>query len=127
MFPGYFLSAYVLGVRRDAPVANKQLVIEPHLGDLANAAGTVVTEFGPVPASWTRRNDELSFKFDVPGNVRAVLRLPDGVANTLMLDGHRARVEVQGRYLALPVTPGKHEGKLRVKPLPVYERSTAGS
>jgi hypothetical protein len=39
MFPGYFLSAYVLGVRRDAPVADKTIMIEPHLGDLAEATG----------------------------------------------------------------------------------------
>ena len=34
MFPGYFLSVYVLGVRRDGPVRNRHLVIEPRLGDL---------------------------------------------------------------------------------------------
>ena len=118
MFPGYFLSAYVLGVRRDAPVAEKQLIIEPHLGDLANAEGKVVTEFGIVPVSWRRQNDELSFKFEVPKNVRVVLRLPNGDANTLTLDGQKPKTEVRGRYLTLPVSSGAHEGKISVKPLP---------
>jgi hypothetical protein len=61
MFPAYFLSSYVLGVRRDGPVQNKTLLIEPRLGDLTEAAGTVVTEFGPVPVSWetSRRPLEL--------------------------------------------------------------------
>jgi hypothetical protein len=118
MFPGYFLSAYVLGVRRDAPVAERQLIIEPHLGDLTNAEGKVVTEFGVVPVSWRRQNDELAFKFNLPENVRAVLRLPDGEANTLTLDGQKPKAEIQGRYLALPVSPGAYEGRISVKPLP---------
>jgi len=121
MFPGYFLSASVLGVRRDAPVSQKQLVIEPHLGDLTNAEGKVVTEFGIVPVSWQRQNDELSFKFEVPEKVRAILRLPDGDADTLTLDGRKPKVEIQGRYLALTVSPGAHEGTLSVKPLPPSE------
>lgn len=121
MFPGYFLSAYVLGVRRDAPVADKQLIIEPHLGDLTNAEGKVVTEFGIVPVSWRQQNDELTFKFVVPENVRAVLRLPDGDANTFLLDGKKPKAEIQGRYLSLPVSSGAHEGKIMVKPLPPAE------
>ena len=48
MFPAYFLSS-VLGVRLNGPVQNKTLFIEPRLADLTEAAGTVVTEFGPVP------------------------------------------------------------------------------
>ena len=117
MFPGYFLSAYVLGVRRDMAVAERKLVIEPHLGDLTNVEGSVVTEFGIVPVSWRRHNGELSFKFNVPENVRAILRLPDGDASTLRLDGEKPNAEIQGRYLALPVGPGAHDGKLSVKPL----------
>ena len=41
MYPGYFLSANVLGVRRDAPVWKHELVIEPHLADLSHAEGVV--------------------------------------------------------------------------------------
>ena len=41
MFPGYFLSAYVLGVRLDGPVSNRRLVIEPRLADLT-----------PAPKAW---------------------------------------------------------------------------
>ena len=122
MYPGYFLSAYVLGVRRDAPVAERKLIIEPHLGDLTNAKGKVVTEFGIVSVSWQRQNDELSFKFEVPKNVQATLRLPDGDANTLTLDGQKPKVEIQGRHLVLTVGPGAHEGKISVKPLPPFER-----
>ena len=125
MYPGYFLSVNVLGVRRDDPVWQHHLVIEPHLGDLTNAEGKVVTEFGIVPVSWRRQNDELSFKFEVPKQVQATLRLPDGEADTLVIDGKKPKVEIRGRYLLLPVGSGTHEGKLSVKPLPPFERVLA--
>jgi alpha-L-rhamnosidase len=116
MFPGYFLSAYVLGVRRDAPVAEKKLLIEPRLGDLTEAKGVVVTEFGPVSVSWKRQAGELVFGVEVPKNVRATLRLAEGDASTLVLDGHKARAGMQGRYVAVAINPGKHEGRLAIKP-----------
>ena len=78
MFPGYFLSAYVLGVRREGPVGDQRLVIEPRLGDLTRAPGVVVTDFGPVPVSWKRQGTELVFRFEVPQGIQATLRLADG-------------------------------------------------
>lgn len=50
----YYLSAYVLGARLAGPVADRRLIIEPHLGDLKLAAGVVVTELGLIPISWKR-------------------------------------------------------------------------
>ena len=89
MVPGYFLSAYVLGVRREAPVSARALVIEPHLGDLAYAKGSVMTEFGPVPISWTRHAYEsLSLSCTVPENVSAQLRLHGDVHSTLPSGPH---------------------------------------
>ena len=116
--PAYFLSSYVLGVRLDGPVWNKRLIIEPRLADLASAEGVVVTEFGPVPVSWKRRDTELVFRFDVPKGIVAALRLPDGDAATLVLDGRKVRADTQGRYVAVDVRAGIHEGRLTVKPLP---------
>lgn len=52
MYPGYFLSAYLLGVRRDLPAWRHQIIIEPHLAGLTHAEGVVVTGFGPVPVEW---------------------------------------------------------------------------
>ena len=66
--PGYILSTYVLGVRRDAPVWKHQLVIEPHLGDLTRAEGAVSTEFGLVTVSWKKEGGTLHFKVSVPEN-----------------------------------------------------------
>jgi alpha-L-rhamnosidase len=109
MHPGYFLSAYVLGVRRDAPVADKQLLIEPHLGNLNQAKGTVVTEFGPVSVSWTRNVGKLDATLDLPSGPAIQLALPrkDGV-DSVTIDGKAVQGEVRGNRLCLPISPGKH-------------------
>jgi alpha-L-rhamnosidase len=108
MFPGYFLSAYVLGVRLDGPVWQKRLLIEPRLGDLTSAEGVVVTEHGPVPVSWKMSSDHLDFQFTVPDGVTASLRLPsfDGKA-TLVLDKHAVTSSP-----SIEVKAGFHQGTL---------------
>ena len=75
MVPAYYLSSYVLGVRRDVPVSEKKLCIDPRMGDLSLAEGKVCTEFGVVDVSWKRDGDKLIFAFNVPAGVTADLRL----------------------------------------------------
>ena len=112
MFPGYFLSAYVLGVRRDEPVAEKQLLIEPHLGDLTQAGGTVVTEFGPVPVSWTKAGGMLHFQFIVPAEVEALVALPDQAGRgEINLDGKKFAGETVGSRRTLTLKPGSYRGE----------------
>ena len=108
MFPGYFLSAYVLGVRLDGAALNKHLLIEPHLADLSHAEGTVATEFGPVPVSWKKSSDHLDFEFTIPKGMTASLRLPsfDGKA-TLVLDDHPLTSSA-----GIGVKSGPHHGTL---------------
>jgi hypothetical protein len=106
MYPGYFLSAYVLGVRPDGPAANKHLLIDPRLGDLASARGAVVTEAGLVPVSWKAGPGRLDFEFTVPDGVSATLRLPSyGGRASLVLDGRPSTVGVD-------VKSGPHAGRL---------------
>jgi hypothetical protein len=109
MYPGYLLSAYVLGVRREAPVAEKQLLIEPHLGNLKKAEGTVVTEFGPVTVSWVVQDGKLNGVITVPEGVTTTLAVPlkEGVTSVL-LDGKQATGKVVGSRLQLPLTSGQH-------------------
>ena len=109
MYPGYFLSAYVLGVRRDAPVAEKQLLIEPHLGNLKKAEGTVVTEFGPVNVSWVLQDGKLNGVIAVPEGVATTLALPlkEGVTSVL-LDGKQVTGKVVGSRLQLGLKSGQH-------------------
>jgi len=111
MYPGYFLSAYVLGVRRDAPVADKQLLIEPHLGDLTKATGVVVTEFGPVPVSWQRDGTRWQFSLTAPAGVKTLLALPFQSGHDILnLDGKTVRATIHGSRLELILRAGKHQG-----------------
>jgi hypothetical protein len=111
MFPAYFLSSYVLGVRLNGPVQNKTLFIEPRLGDLTEAAGTVVTEFGPVPVSWKRRGDHWNFSVSLPSGIKTCLRLPVGTGKfAAAVDGKNVSSHHKGRWLEINLTGGRHSG-----------------
>jgi alpha-L-rhamnosidase len=111
MYPGYFLSSFVLGVRRDVPVYSKELRIEPHLADLDRAQGTVITEFGPVPVAWTKAGVELKFTLKVPPGIKTTLSLPyrDG-HESIQLDGKDVLGDRQGNRLEIPLRAGDHQG-----------------
>lgn len=111
MYPGYFLSAYVLGVRRDAPVADKVIRIEPHLGDLKNAEGTVVTEFGPVRVAWKQEKDKLCFEITLPEGIKTTLALPykEG-RQTIELDGKKVEGVKNGNRIEINLPAGTHSG-----------------
>jgi len=109
--PGYILSTYVLGVRRDAPVWKHQIIIEPHLADLTHAEGVVVTEFGPVSVSWNQEGGVLLFKATVPADTEAVLALPNRPApKAIELDGRRVPGTVQGARRQVVLPSGPHSG-----------------
>jgi len=111
MFPGYFLSAYVLGVRRDDPVRTGALRIEPHLADLTRAAGTVVTEFGPVPIAWEKAGAKLKFNLTVPQGTRTTLALPYRAGQeSILLDGRNIQGARRANRLEIPVSAGNHQG-----------------
>jgi hypothetical protein len=114
MFPGYFLSSYVLGVRLDGPASNKHLLIDPRLADLTSAEGSVVTELGLVPVSWKKSPDHLDFKFQVPEGVTASLRLPSsGGKAKLILDGAPVDSAAHNASaFAIEVKSGPHQGTL---------------
>lgn len=75
IFPAYFLSAYVLGVRLDGPAWNRKLIIDPRLGNLDYANGIVVTEFGKASVAWTKTGNGMKFDITVPNGVTARLKL----------------------------------------------------
>ncbi len=111
MLPGYFLSAYVLGVRPEMPASTHQLLIEPRLGDLTSAEGVVVTEFGLVPVSWRRGPAGLRFHVEVPDGTTATLRLPAPRAGGgLELNGRDAPVRSEGRCLVTVLPAGRYNG-----------------
>jgi len=113
MFPGCFLSSHVLGVRRVGPVADRQILIEPHLGDLHEAEGVVVTEFGPVPISWHQVEGELHFQGTIPSDTAARLSLPAAPGQEeILLNGKRLRGTPAGTRLLLDLAPGDFAGTL---------------
>ena len=112
-FPGYFLSAFVLGVRREAPIWERRLLIEPRLGDLTSAEGTVVTEFGPVPVSWKVSESGLHFHLTIPDGVTATLKAPQvGAKPSVQVDGKPVKVIADGRFLTITLGSGSHTGAL---------------
>ena len=120
--PAYFLSAYVLGVRLDGPVARRHLIIQPRLANLNEAEGTVVTELGLVPVKWRRERPEgpLDFEIHIPPQTRATLSLPyDGRDRLMMLDDKwlsPPQLQVKGRFVNLEIGPGPHRGRLKLTP-----------
>ena len=113
MFPGYYLSSYVLGVRwEDGIPVNRRLIVEPHLGDLTEAQGSVVTEAGVVPVAWKRgRSGGLEFRVSVPLGVTATLSLPAGPTGTFTLNSSPATgIRVGGRY-RFALRPGDNSGE----------------
>ncbi|MEO8615152.1 MAG: alpha-L-rhamnosidase C-terminal domain-containing protein, partial [Luteolibacter sp.] len=113
MFPGYFLSAYVLGVRPELPISRKRLLIEPHLGDLTSAEGIVVTEHGPVPVSWKIENGSIRFHIEIPAGVTTTLRVPKpGAGGKLILAGKPVASRDHGRFLETELGAGVHDGRI---------------
>ncbi len=121
--PAYFLSSYVLGIRMDGPVWNKQLIIEPRLGDLKFAEGTVVTALGAVPVSWNIRDNgkSLSYNFIIPKGIQATVRLPRlSDKQSLIMNGEflikngvpHKDVKEEGRWIVIRSVSGTCSGKL---------------
>jgi alpha-L-rhamnosidase len=110
MYPGYFLSAYVLGVRRDAPVSSKELRIEPHLANLTSAKGTVVTEYGPVQVAWERDGVGLKLAVTLPPGTKTTVALPYRAGQeSIVLDGVNLKGTRQGNRLEIPIQAGVHQ------------------
>lgn len=106
VLPAYFLSSYVLGVRRSGTT----LLIEPRCGDLLYAEGTVLTEFGPVPISWKRIDASLQLTVTIPERSNAELRILAEHADTsLSVNSLRVRGVRDERYVTLRLGPGRHE------------------
>jgi hypothetical protein len=118
MYPGFFLSSYVLGVRwQDGIPLNRELLIEPHLGDLNQAEGTVMTEAGPIPISWQRAgNDVLNFKGRIPAGLTAELSLPAASAKNVTVNGRSVKGRPIGRRIHVTLHPGDFSGICQFNP-----------
>jgi len=108
--PGAFLTAFVLGARREGPVSARSIVIEPRCGGLRWAKGIAVTEFGPVAVEWkTEEDGALAVSVDSPAGCRAVVRLyARGGSGAVTLDGAVSAGRRVGAFLEVAVGPGRH-------------------
>jgi hypothetical protein len=108
MYPGYFLSSYVLGERWQGGLpVNRKLLLEPHLGDLNQAEGTVMTEAGPVPISWQRTEmNGLKFKGEIPTGVTTELSLPAASAKNISVNGRSVEGRPIGNRIRVILHPG---------------------
>ena len=113
MFPTYFLSSYVLGVRLDGPVGGKKLLIDPRLGDLPRAEGTVVSELGLVPVAWKISPDGLDFSLTVPPGSTATVRLPTAKTGVTVNGATVIPESLSNGRPLIRLGPGLHQGTAR--------------
>jgi alpha-L-rhamnosidase len=116
ILPAYFFDAYVLGVKLDGPIWNKKLIINPRLGDLKYAGGTVVTEFGKVAVTWTKTATGIKFSADIPKGITATLKFngEHEVAN-LELNHNKRVLKKAGGQFSANLSGGKWLGNIIYK------------
>jgi hypothetical protein len=110
MHPGYFLTAFVLGARREGPVERRAILVEPRFSGLDWAKGICVTEFGPVAMEWTRQAGRLSEMTCVlPSNVQATLRLRREEGNGILeINGMAATTRGIEWWVETTLQPGRN-------------------
>ena len=117
MHPGYFLTAYVLGARREGPLAwpgpsaGRAILVEPRFSGLEWAKGVCVTEYGPVAVDWKRdRRGNGEIVCTIPQDVHATLRLLawGGLEAVLEIDGVRTLAQLSEAGVETRLGPGRH-------------------
>ncbi len=114
LVPAYTLPAYVLGVHKPEPIWEKEILIEPRLGDLKYVKGVGLTELGPVPVEWKKTSSsELEFSFEIPKGVTATIRLPKLADNSkVKINNKKINTKEVGRFLEFKLKAGKYSGKV---------------
>ncbi len=106
--PGAYLSRYVLGVRREGPSARRQIVFEPRGGDLTEAAGRVITEFGPVDVSWKQvEGGGVDAHCAIPSHCSLAVRFyAKGKSMRFRVNGQLKTGRLAGAFAEIHLTPG---------------------
>jgi hypothetical protein len=116
--PTYHLLAGVLGVRPFTPGFG-EILIEPQLGDLHWADGSVPTPHGLVRVQWRRSAERLLIELDVPRPAQLRLPLMELHRPRLLLNGKRAEPKLKGERLAIAIPAGQHRLELQARHLDV--------
>jgi hypothetical protein len=83
--PGYFLGAFVLGVR-PASAGWRKVTVEPRVCGLAWARGSVpLPDEGRIDVAWTLDSGRLKLTIWAPANVEVDARLPEGTDGEIEL------------------------------------------
>ncbi|GAA5481478.1 bifunctional sulfatase/alpha-L-rhamnosidase [Haloferula sargassicola] len=99
--PANLLPRFVLGVQAAEPGWRTALV-QPHPGGLSSAGGRVPTPRGPIEVEWKRRRGTFGLKLDLPGGMKAEVRLPAGPASRrVLVNGAEMPARRQGPWLVL--------------------------
>jgi hypothetical protein len=77
--PLHYYFTGVLGIRPGGFGFSK-VIIDPHLGELNTASGTLPHRSGPISVQLTRLGDAMQVRYAAPEGVRVELRRRDGVA-----------------------------------------------
>lgn len=112
--PAYTIPAYVLGVRKPKPVWEKEILLEPRMGDLTMVKGVGITELGAVPVSWEKnKQGNLIFSFEIPEEVTAVVRLEKiAKSSKVILNGKSVTSNSRGRFHEFRVGAGNYSGQV---------------
>jgi hypothetical protein len=115
LHPGYFLTAFVLGARREGPVERRAILVEPRFSGLDWARGICVTEFGPVAMEWRRNAGRLAgITCVIPTDVLATLRLPMQDGNGILeINGIAAPTRDIDGWLETALQPGRNSIRFR--------------
>lgn len=102
-----WLYEYVLGIRRDGEA---HFIIQPHMGNLKFAGGSVSSPYGTVYCRWEMLDGKIRIECRLPVNTQATVQLPDGTeveigsgehAFELNKIGFRETQEIQERNFTL--------------------------
>ncbi|WP_435769562.1 family 78 glycoside hydrolase catalytic domain [Nocardioides sp. SYSU DS0651] len=92
-------------------VAWEEVVVEPALvGDVESAAAEYESVRGVISSAWSRKDGELTLRVSVPGNTRAVVRVPVADGGTVRAPAGADEVPstIEG-HAQFEVGPGDHE------------------
>jgi len=108
--PGSFLITHLLGVRRTGHVSDRHILVEPRTGDLINASGNAITEFGSVPIDWNKRpQGYFELTVELPPGTHGTLRLyRSGEDSRMRIDTQMVDAQVNGVFVETPLAPGIH-------------------
>lgn len=106
--PTFQMSARVLGITPAAP-GFSEFSVQPRLGDLDSARGTVPAPRGPIAVSWNRTGDVLSGTLSAPPGSAARLFAEGITQRSVRCNGRAADTREEGGFTVWEVENGEYD------------------